>query len=144
MFAVLAYNSDSDTEADIEEAEARGDEKREQDENKEEVLPLPQQVQRLYSLVLGKQAIRFDTADPIPYNLDPDNSLLHGSSINSVSFYGRCFQCQYVAHSQKYCPLRQCQTCKKYGHSEIVCISSKKKIINTELPPPPPPPTDTL
>lgn len=42
-------------------------------------------------------------------------------ALNSISFFGRCFQCHYMSHSQKYCPLRQCKTCKQWGHSETVC-----------------------
>jgi len=40
---------------------------------------------------------------------------------NSVSFFGKCFSCHYMSHSQKYCPLRLCKTCVTYGHAESVC-----------------------
>ena len=39
----------------------------------------------------------------------------------TVLFFGKCFYCHYLSHSQKYCPLRQCHRCKKYGHAETVC-----------------------
>ena len=41
--------------------------------------------------------------------------------LQHVSFFGKCYQCKYAAHSQKYCPLRYCKLCKSYGHSEMVC-----------------------
>ena len=41
--------------------------------------------------------------------------------LQHVSFFGRCYNCKYAAHSQKYCPLRYCKMCKSYGHSEVVC-----------------------
>lgn len=44
--------------------------------------------------------------------------------LQHVSFFGRCYNCKYSAHSQKYCPLRYCKKCKQYGHTEGVCKSS--------------------
>ena len=48
-------------------------------------------------------------------------SYVSSSTSAAVSFFGKCFYCHYLSHSQKYCPLRQCQRCKRYGHAENVC-----------------------
>lgn len=54
-------------------------------------------------------------------------------SLNTISFFGRCFQCHYMSHSQKYCPLRQCKTCKEFGHSEIMCQRVQNKFTRGTL-----------
>lgn len=84
-----------------------------------------------YSLIVGTQRplpphSTVQTA-PIPAvnamsaasaNLGSSNTM---PALNTPSFFGRCFQCLYMSHSQKYCPLRMCRACNQYGHSEIVC-----------------------
>jgi hypothetical protein len=54
----------------------------------------------------------------------PSTSTMHNLN-HSVSFFGKCFSCHYMSHSQKYCPLRLCKTCIRYGHAESVCQTSK-------------------
>lgn len=49
-----------------------------------------------------------------------------------------CFNCGYLNHSQRNCPISRCKKCKKYGHQHVVCMendydvqsysSSKEKI----------------
>ena len=72
-----------------------------------------------YHLHVGKQQIQYKQHQPSQAHL-PRNS-----SLQYVSFFGKCYHCKYSAHSQKYCPLRQCQQCKEYGHSESVCWKLK-------------------
>lgn len=121
MFAALADDSDTDDEQEQTKVAGPLSPQREQKTATHPTsLPPPQ---RMYSLIVGRQRIRLGANDPAPYNLD--SSIFTGTALNSVSFYGRCFSCQYMAHSQKYCPLRQCQSCKEYGHSEIVCVPSR-------------------
>lgn len=88
----------------------------------------------VYSLLMGKQRIQLDRQEPfgmsvMPAPLQPMGSSVtttsDAGSLNAVSFFGRCFQCQYMAHSQKYCPLRLCKSCREFGHSEIVCPRAK-------------------
>lgn len=81
-----------------------------------------------YSLIVGTQQLLPVSGHPLPIpavNTSSASVNLSSSStmpaLNTPSFFGRCFQCQYMSHSQKYCPLRMCRTCKQFGHSEIVC-----------------------
>lgn len=46
---------------------------------------------------------------------------LRGQS--AVTFYGKCFFCNYTGHSQKHCPLKQCKKCKLWGHAEAACVA---------------------
>lgn len=39
----------------------------------------------------------------------------------TATFYGRCYICDYPAHSQKHCPLRQCRRCHEWGHADRAC-----------------------
>ena len=43
------------------------------------------------------------------------------TSLSNVTFYGRCFRCGYMSHSQKFCPLSRCRNCGEFGHMETVC-----------------------
>ncbi len=36
-------------------------------------------------------------------------------------FFGTCFNCGCRAHSQNFCPLKECIVCKKWGHTDRVC-----------------------
>ena len=91
--------------------------------------PKPLHCTTAYSLTLGNQPVtqRYRTVQVAAQPASqPSNSASLSSStsmpaLSAISFFGRCFQCQYMSHSQKYCPLRQCKLCRTYGHSEIVC-----------------------
>jgi len=79
-----------------------------------------------YQLSMGKESIVKPSLTFLNNAVDTASSdtLVHElsmSNLNSVSFFGKCFQCQYMSHSQKYCPLRFCSTCHEYGHSETTC-----------------------
>lgn len=39
-------------------------------------------------------------------------------------FWGKCFLCAYIGHSQRYCPLKYCSKCSSYGHSVVTCANS--------------------
>jgi len=85
-FAMLAYSDTSDGDSD--------------DEGKKTI---PKHVKNIvrYTIQLGSQPIIFEANDPLPYNLNANN-------ICHSSFFNKCFYCQYMAHSQKHCPLKQC------------------------------------
>ena len=41
-------------------------------------------------------------------------------------FFGRCYYCRVLGHSQKFCPLRYCKICRTYSHTENVCEARHK------------------
>lgn len=80
----------------------------------------PALVPQTYHLILGTEVIG---------KHPPGGSSIWGepigderkTSTTSVSFFGKCFECHYMSHSQKYCPLRMCKRCGEFGHAETVC-----------------------
>ena len=60
-----------------------------------------------------------DGTTPLRFNTMAESCV--SSTSAAVSFFGKCFVCHYLSHSQKHCPLRQCPRCKRYGHAESVC-----------------------
>ena len=40
-------------------------------------------------------------------------------------FCGTCYNCGWKAHSQNFCPLKECTICRKWGHAERVCYHRK-------------------
>jgi len=87
-------------------------------------------VQCMYSMTHGKQRVQQDGQRPHAANLFSPGCAA-ATSINAISFFGRCFQCQYMSHSQKYCPLRLCKLCRQYGHSEAVCKKQRLRAQNS-------------
>ena len=51
--------------------------------------------------------------------------LTFGNAHSIPTFYGRCYQCQYMSHSQKFCPLRYCPRCKEHGHADNACPQTR-------------------
>lgn len=91
----------------------------------------PAVVQCMYSMTQGKQRLVHDGGQrPHAANSFSPASAA-ATSINAISFFGRCFQCHYMSHSQKYCPLRLCKLCKQYGHSEAVCKKQRQRAQNS-------------
>ena len=43
-------------------------------------------------------------------------------------FFGYCYFCDYPQHSQHYCPLKYCDVCHIYGHSNKVCEKNANQI----------------
>jgi len=84
-------------------------------------LLLPKRFICQYSLTVGSETVQH-VRSALVQQVPSINTL------NAISFFGRCFQCQYMSHSQKYCPLRQCKACKQYGHSETVCRRQKSAV----------------
>lgn len=81
----------------------------------------PPLVPQTYHLILGNELIG---RQPLGGNSvwgEPIGDEGKTSSTTSVSFFGKCFQCHYMSHSQKYCPLRLCKRCGGFGHAETVC-----------------------
>lgn len=87
----------------------------------------PCTIQQTYHLIMGSEPITSALSQAGTYSYTANNvwgePLINESNHmqRSVSFFGRCFQCQYMSHSQKYCPLQLCTKCGKFGHSENVC-----------------------
>ena len=42
------------------------------------------------------------------------------------AFFGRCYLCCYPGHSQRYCSLKYCAACDRYGHSALTCPAYPK------------------
>ena len=47
-------------------------------------------------------------------------------NLGSCWFFGRCYNCRILGHSQKFCPLRYCRVCKAWGHTDNVCSTRHK------------------
>lgn len=73
----------------------------------------PTQEVDTYTLERGTDDVVFGASDHI--------TSFYNSTLRYVAFYGRCYLCQYLSHSQKHCPLRQCTRCKTFGHANTVC-----------------------
>ena len=54
------------------------------------------------------------TCPPVRGGLQPQQAL-------QSAFFGRCFHCRCLGHSQKFCPIRRCKRCGAWGHSDVVC-----------------------
>lgn len=50
-----------------------------------------------------------------------DASYIRCATIPDQIFFGHCYQCGGIGHSQKFCPGKQCTRCRCYGHSEQTC-----------------------
>jgi hypothetical protein len=48
-------------------------------------------------------------------------------------FCGTCYNCGWKAHSQNFCPLKECTICRKWGHAERVCYHRKASNNNFSL-----------
>lgn len=79
--------------------------------------PPPVNARNAYSLTVGTQVLQ-----NLHRSTTPNGA---SDAVITASFFGRCFQCQYMSHSQKFCPLRQCKLCHRHGHSEIACTRQK-------------------
>ncbi len=44
-------------------------------------------------------------------------------------FFGHCYNCGCLRHSQNYCPLKLCSICAKYGHDKRVCFFNPSRKI---------------
>jgi hypothetical protein len=66
-----------------------------------------------YVLIEGKQFNTTRVREPLPKN--------------SYTFMGSCYLCKTPNHSKKYCPLRFCKKCCKFGHSFAVCPDNEKR-----------------
>lgn len=71
-----------------------------------------------YYLGAGRERIQYKMHTPQQQTRNSTTPLQY------ISFFGRCYHCKYLGHSQKYCPLRLCKQCQRHGHSEHVCWKS--------------------
>ena len=83
---------------------------------------------REFHMHVGKESITYNNKRT-PRNM----GVQAASPLQYVSFFGRCYHCKCSAHSQKYCPLRMCKQCKRYGHSELACWRKKVRAPNPGL-----------
>jgi len=51
------------------------------------------------------------------------------SEAKSRDFFGHCYNCGCLRHSQNYCPLKLCSICAKYGHDQRVCFFNPSRKI---------------
>lgn len=51
---------------------------------------------------------------PVRRGLQPQQAL-------QSAFFGRCFHCRCLGHSQKWCPVKKCKRCGAFGHADVVC-----------------------
>ena len=49
----------------------------------------------------------------------------------TIQFTGECFLCGINGHSQNYCPLKKCESCGEFGHSDKVCFSINPNGVGT-------------
>jgi len=100
-------------------------EKKEILEEKEEIIeyraPYKQIDDHTY-LMRGKEKIQRHSERLVIYN----NSKV-------ALFWGKCFLCSCVGHSQRYCPLKYCSKCSTYGHSVVTCANPKNNTIRRQL-----------
>jgi len=61
------------------------------------------------AIVFGKEEPLTEEARFVPY----DHFLCYASTF--------CYHCDAANHSQHFCPLKQCTTCYKFGHSFRAC-----------------------
>lgn len=64
--------------------------------------------ERRFVICTGKQ-------QPLRRGIWPQQAL-------SGAFYGRCYHCRCLGHSQKFCPLRRCRQCGGWGGRCTCCI----------------------
>ena len=122
-YSVLAYSSDESSEED--------DEDSDDDDDEVEI-----------SEVRAAALIQLDTAHSeekkhvhvptetivieeglIPPKFPPTRAyLFNHRNFSNLQFYGVCYICGCVGHSQRYCPLKWCTKCSTWGHSPSTCI----------------------
>jgi hypothetical protein len=86
--------------------------------------------------VLNQYAVLADPPDPpqklhkMVYRVDIGNDRVMSEltpvhsgewTTTSTTFYGKCHNCNYSAHSQKQCPLSKCTHCGSFGHTASIC-----------------------
>jgi len=83
-----------------------------------------QPIRYQYNVTAGKMNIHKSDSHSIQTN----SSVATSNSISPVvgptacrDFFGTCFNCGCRAHSQNFCPLKECNVCKKWGHADRVC-----------------------
>lgn len=68
-------------------------------------------------------------------NLQDNNkcAIFMGNDRVYRDFCGTCYNCGWKAHSQNFCPLKECTICRKWGHTERVCYHRKASNNNFSL-----------
>lgn len=113
----LLLDDDTDSESDDTISAVKTNDKS-STEIKEYTAPYRQIQENVY-IMNGKEAIQMNSEKIIIYNK------------TKVSlFWGKCFLCGCIGHSQRYCPLKYCSKCQSYGHSLITCVNDSNLKIN--------------
>lgn len=79
----------------------------------EKALPSPARHRMMYRVDVGN--------DRVCTELTPAQG--NEWATTSTTFYGKCHNCNYSAHSQKQCPLSKCAFCGAFGHAVSICPS---------------------
>lgn len=69
----------------------------------------------------------------------PTSHFHHNFLIDGFTFYGRCWRCNRVGHTNKFCPLVRCRACRGYvGHATDQCKSVNRRGCSAAAPSPAP------
>ena len=118
---MFGYNLllDDDTDSDSDDKISGNENSNETSEVIEEYTAPYRQIKENVFIMKGKEAIQMNSEKIIIYNK------------TKVSlFWGKCFLCGCIGHSQRYCPLKYCSKCQSYGHSLITCVDDSNLKIN--------------
>ena len=94
----ISDSDSSDSETDVEEEEI-----------KKYTAPYRQIKNNVY-IMKGKEKTIMNSERLVVYN---------NSKVSL--FWGKCFMCGCVGHSQRFCPLKYCTKCQQYSHSVVTC-----------------------
>ena len=123
-FGALESDDEEDDAGDTSEhaqsADAIDEEEEEEEEEREEVCDRAPPREEV--VILRKDQpyiVRCGTESVITHRIRP---LGPSASVQlHCTFFGRCYACRHLGHSQKWCALRFCRVCRQYGHAEQVC-----------------------
>ena len=96
----ISDSDSSDSETDVEEN---------QEEIKKYTAPYKKIKDNVY-IMQGKEKTIMNSERLVVYN---------NSKVSL--FWGKCFMCGCVGHSQRFCPLKYCTKCQQYSHSVVTC-----------------------
>jgi hypothetical protein len=108
VFREQISDSESDTEITAENANIT-------DEVKKYDAPYEKINDRVF-IMRGKEKTKMNSERLVVYN---------NSKVSL--FWGKCFMCGCVGHSQRFCPLKYCTKCQMYSHSVVTCSPNLKR-----------------
>lgn len=108
VFQEQLSDSESDTESTIKTEE-------EEENVKKYDAPYEKINDRVF-IMRGKEKTKMNSERLVVYN---------NSKVSL--FWGKCFMCGCVGHSQRFCPLKYCTKCQTYSHSVVTCSPNLKR-----------------